>query len=68
MNEGANYAEGSHNTMHNNFGTVLNNSVYSVTSLVFYPYHSWIDAQVEMKIRKSSNNKEYLKLYNFLTE
>ena len=36
--------EVSHNTMHNNFGLILQNPVYSITSLIFFPYHSWIDA------------------------
>ncbi len=41
-----NSMESSHNSMHNNFGPILNNSVYSITSLIFFPYHSWIDAQL----------------------
>jgi hypothetical protein len=29
-------------------------SVFSVTSLIFYPYHSWIDLQMELKIRRTN--------------
>jgi hypothetical protein len=38
--------EVSHNTMHNNFGPILNDATFSITSLVFFPYHIWIDAQL----------------------
>lgn len=44
----------SHNFMHNNFGFILMDSVFSVTSLIFYPYHSWIDLQMELKIRRTN--------------
>lgn len=46
--------ERSHNYMHNNLRVILNDGTYSVTSLLFWPYHSWIDAQVEIKIRRSN--------------
>jgi hypothetical protein len=38
--------ERSHNYIHNNFRAILNDGTYSITSLIFFPYHSWIDAQV----------------------
>lgn len=43
--------------MHNNFGNIMSNAAYSVTSLIFYPYHSWIDAMVEIKLRRGNNPK-----------
>jgi hypothetical protein len=43
--------------MHNNFGFILSNPVFSVSCLMFYPYHSWIDAMLEMKLRRSNQSK-----------
>jgi hypothetical protein len=43
--------ERSHNTMHNNMHFIMMDDNYSLTNLVFFLYHSWIDAQLEMKIR-----------------
>ncbi len=54
----------SHNTMHNNFGYLLQDATYSVTSLLFYPYHSWIDAMIQFKIRRSTKEDiHYLKTH-----
>lgn len=27
------------------------NDLYSLTNMMFFPYHSWIDIQIEMKLR-----------------
>lgn len=62
--------ERSHNYMHNNLRDILNDGTYSVTSLLFWPYHSWIDAQVEIKIRRSNaeGKKDYDYMYTALNE
>lgn len=58
--------EAAHNFMHNNFGYILNDSNFSVSSLIFYPYHSWIDAMVEIKLRRgnqeaNAEDEDYLR-------
>jgi hypothetical protein len=40
--------------MHNNNGYILNDGAFSVTNLLFYPYHSWIDAMAEFKLRRGN--------------
>jgi hypothetical protein len=35
--------EKSHNLIHNNYQTIMNDATYSVNSLSFWPYHSGID-------------------------
>jgi hypothetical protein len=52
--EGSKGIEVSHNTIHNNFGYILNDASFSVNSLVFYPYHSAIDAMIELKLRRGN--------------
>jgi hypothetical protein len=40
----------------------MNEDNFSLTSLVFWPYHSWIDAQIEMYVRRANqlpNNSAY---------
>jgi hypothetical protein len=37
--------------MHNNLKFSMHDGLYSITNYLFYPYHSWIDVQLEMKIR-----------------
>jgi hypothetical protein len=59
--------EGSHAIMHNNFGPILHNPVFSITSLIFFPYHIWIDTQLEIKIRQA-NRSDYISIKNILTE
>ena len=43
-------------------------SVFSVTSLIFYPYHSWIDLQLELKVRRTNQegNDGYESIRKFL--
>jgi hypothetical protein len=38
--------------MHNNNCYIMNDSSYSVVNLTFYLYHSWIDYQLDVKIRQ----------------
>lgn len=54
--EGTGYkgVQRSHNTMHNNFGYIMQDAAYSVTTLLFYTYHSWIDAMIQFKIRRAT--------------
>lgn len=40
-----------HNTLHNNMHFSMNNDFYSLTNMMFFPYHSWIDIQIELKLR-----------------
>lgn len=40
--------------MHGYHGFFLRDSLYSITTLFFYPFHSWIDAMLEIKIRLSN--------------
>lgn len=46
--------ERSHNFLHNNFGYILSDASFSVTSLLFWTYHSWIDLQIEFKMRRAN--------------
>ena len=43
-----------HNCIHNYYGFLLNDASYSVMNLLFYPYHSWIDAMVQFKLRRAN--------------
>jgi hypothetical protein len=48
--------------MHNWLRVIMNEDNFSLTSLVFWPYHSWIDAQIEMYVRRANqlpNNSAY---------
>jgi len=38
--------EQSHNTMHNNSCFIMSDPNFSLTNLIFFPYHSWIDYQL----------------------
>jgi hypothetical protein len=40
--------------MHGYRGFFLRDALYSITTLFFYPFHSWIDAMLEIKIRLSN--------------
>jgi hypothetical protein len=40
--------------MHNNNSYILEDYSFSVTNLLFYPYHSWIDAMAEFKLRRGN--------------
>ena len=46
-----------HNTMHNNMHFAMIDGNFSLANLMFFPYHSWIDAQLEMKIRMCHNSE-----------
>jgi hypothetical protein len=41
----------SHDYEHDLFRSILNDPSFSVTTFLFWPYHSWIDAQIEIKLR-----------------
>lgn len=58
--------ENSHNTMHNNMHFSMIDGNFSLTNLMFFCYHSWIDLQLEMKIRMCNNEAEGLKMRMFL--
>lgn len=53
--------ENSHNTMHNNMHFSMMDDNYSISNLLFFLYHSWIDIQLEMKIRMCNNLAEAYK-------
>lgn len=55
-NEDAVGGEASHGMMHLWLGSVLDHGSFSITSLLFFPYHGWIDAQVEIAIRRGNLN------------
>jgi hypothetical protein len=44
--------------MHNYRGLFLRSALYSIISIYFYNYHSWIDATLEFKIRMSNFEDE----------
>ena len=52
--------ENCHNTAHNNLQRFMSDSSFSITHLIFYLYHSWIDLALETKARmiRSSNRSE----------
>ena len=52
--------ENCHNTAHNNLQRFMSDSSFSITHLIFYLYHSWIDLALETKARmiRSSNSSE----------
>ena len=43
--------ETSHDQMHDYLQCIMNNAVYSLSNLVFFLYHSWIDLELEIKTR-----------------
>ena len=68
---GGRTGEISHNYMHNNFKWILSDATFSVTSLVFITYHSWIDAQIEFKLRRGNapgNESDYYYMRNTLND
>lgn len=46
--------ERSHDFMHNLQRAMLSDSFFSVTTLMFWPYHSWIDAELEIFLRRAN--------------
>lgn len=53
--------EMSHNTMHNNLQLFMSDSQLSITNPIFFLYHSWIDYQLELKIRTIRTNPSLTK-------
>lgn len=58
--------EVSHDNGHDYFGFILNDANFSVTSFIFWPYHSWIDYAIEVRLRRGgeephTSDYEYLK-------
>jgi hypothetical protein len=45
--------------MHNYFQIMMADVNFSVTSFVFWPYHSWIDCEIEMYIRRANHGNIY---------
>ena len=41
-----------HDNGHDYFGFILNDGNFSVTSFIFWPYHSWIDYAIEVRLRR----------------
>jgi hypothetical protein len=64
--------EWAHSQMHGYKGIFLKDGLYSILTLFFYPFHSWIDAILETKIRLSNyedraeNTTHYQTLKNYL--
>jgi hypothetical protein len=48
--------ETSHNQMHNYFQLMMCDATFSVTSFIFWPYHSWIDLEIESYVRRGNHN------------
>lgn len=44
--------------MHGYHGFFFRDARYSVTTFFFYPFHSWIDAMLEIKIRLSNSEDD----------
>jgi hypothetical protein len=59
--------ERSHDLMHHHMHFSMSDSVFSISNLVFYLFHSWIDVQFEMKTRMCNNVREANMLHNQLT-
>ena len=55
-----------HNTMHNNMHFSMMDDNFSLTNVVFFLYHGWIDVMLEMKIRMCDNTTEGYKMYQYL--
>ena len=60
--------EAPHAIMHNNMHFSMNHGLFSITNLMFFPYHSWIDAMLEMKIRLCEPKGEGLNIAVYLRE
>lgn len=43
--------ENPHNFMHNNQSSMMNDASFSITNPIFFPYHSFIDLMLEIKIQ-----------------
>lgn len=41
--------------------------LFSLTNLLFFPYHAWIDIQLEMKVRLTHNTSEAFRMLSYLT-
>lgn len=54
--------------MHDNLRFLLSHPQYSVTNLLFYPYHSWIDLELEMKLRLCHNACQANQLKQFMID
>lgn len=54
--------------MHNNMHFSLIDGLFSLTNLMFYPFHSWVDVQIEMKLRMCQTPAQAYKLFNFMTK
>lgn len=49
----------------------MNEDNFSLTSLVFWPYHSWIDTQIEIYVRRANQlpfNTAFLSIKKKLNE
>lgn len=58
--------ENPHNTIHTNMHFSMVDGSFSLLNLMFFPYHSWIDIQLEMKIRMCHHPKEAHRMYQAL--
>ena len=47
--------EWSHDEIHNYFQMMMQDTNFSITSFIFFPYHSWIDLSVEMYLRRAKH-------------
>jgi hypothetical protein len=60
-----NSMERSHNTMHNIMQLFMSDSQLSITNPIFFLYHSWIDFELELKIRMIRNSTNSKTEYNY---
>ena len=54
--------EWSHATMHNHLHFTMVDGNFSLSNLLFFPYHSWIDIQLEMKLRMCNYESQAKKM------
>jgi hypothetical protein len=54
--------------MHNNQQFIMNDASFSVTNPLFFLYHSWIDVQLEMKIRMCHDSSNAQEMNNYLAQ
>jgi hypothetical protein len=52
--------------MHNNQKFIMSDPLFSVTNPLFFLYHSWIDVQLEMKVRVSHNSSNAQEMMDYL--
>lgn len=57
--------EVAHDNGHDYFGFILNDGNFSVTSFIFWPYHSWIDYAIEVRLRRGGS-ESHTADYEFL--